>query len=331
VVHTAETSSQADLRARPILVTGSHRSGSTWVGRVLAAAPGAVYVDEPFNPMNPLGVSALAEGGVWFRYISAANEAEYIPKMKRVLSFDEPWSRLWWAQDHAPWPKDVVRKHGKPFIVRRYIKNLGYRLLNKRPILKDPIAIMSAEWLARTFNVQVVMMMRHPAAFVLSVKEKKWFFRYENFASQPALMADLLAPFAAEIDRFTSRGEDYDIIEGGSLQWRIIYHVAKRFMDANPSWIGMRHEDLSRDPAPMYRSMFERLNLDFTPAVEKEIAERSSEDNPLDGKSGELEKAKRNSKAIVEKWKTRLSAEEIKRIREATEDIAHHWYSDQDW
>jgi hypothetical protein len=38
-----------------ILVTGSHRSGSTWAGRVLALAPGTRYVQEPFNrETNPL-------------------------------------------------------------------------------------------------------------------------------------------------------------------------------------------------------------------------------------------------------------------------------------
>jgi hypothetical protein len=32
-----------------ILVTGSHRSGTTWVGKVLALAAGTRYVQEPFN------------------------------------------------------------------------------------------------------------------------------------------------------------------------------------------------------------------------------------------------------------------------------------------
>ena len=36
-------------RARPILVTGSHRSGSTWVGKMIASHPRVAYVEEPFN------------------------------------------------------------------------------------------------------------------------------------------------------------------------------------------------------------------------------------------------------------------------------------------
>ena len=36
-------------RNRPILVTGTQRSGSTWVGQMIASHPRVVYVWEPFN------------------------------------------------------------------------------------------------------------------------------------------------------------------------------------------------------------------------------------------------------------------------------------------
>src|SRR3954447_1155356 len=37
---------------RPILVTGSHRCGSTWGGRMIASPPRVGYVGEPFNAFN---------------------------------------------------------------------------------------------------------------------------------------------------------------------------------------------------------------------------------------------------------------------------------------
>ena len=33
-----------------VLVTGSHRSGTTWVGKILAEAPETCYLHEPFKP-----------------------------------------------------------------------------------------------------------------------------------------------------------------------------------------------------------------------------------------------------------------------------------------
>src|SRR5262249_44032191 len=123
-------------RERAILVTGSHRSGSTWLGRVLSAAPDVVYVHEPFSPLNPLGVACEAEGGVWFQYINHRNEAQYVPTLSRILGFDESFQRMWWALDHAPWPEDVVRRHGKKFIVKRYVTNMMHRAFGRRALLK---------------------------------------------------------------------------------------------------------------------------------------------------------------------------------------------------
>lgn len=42
----------------PILVTGSRRSGSTWVGNVLSLAAGTGYVHEPFNTKTRQGICA---------------------------------------------------------------------------------------------------------------------------------------------------------------------------------------------------------------------------------------------------------------------------------
>ena len=35
---------------QPVLISGSHRSGTTWVGMILDKAPGTFYIHEPFNP-----------------------------------------------------------------------------------------------------------------------------------------------------------------------------------------------------------------------------------------------------------------------------------------
>ena len=37
------------MKKKNILVTGSHRSGSTWLGKVITSSSDYVYVDEPFN------------------------------------------------------------------------------------------------------------------------------------------------------------------------------------------------------------------------------------------------------------------------------------------
>ena len=52
----------------PILVTGTHRSGSTWVGNVLGLAPGTGYVHEPFHCRCQPGI-CRAHFPHWFQYV----------------------------------------------------------------------------------------------------------------------------------------------------------------------------------------------------------------------------------------------------------------------
>ncbi len=62
------------MSQRPILVTGAHRSGTTWIGKMLALAPGVGYVHEPFSPLTAPGISG-APFDRFFAYVTAENAA----------------------------------------------------------------------------------------------------------------------------------------------------------------------------------------------------------------------------------------------------------------
>ncbi len=71
----------------------------------------------------------------------------------------------------------------------------GSRAAGRRgatPLVKDPIALFSAEWLAATFDMRVLVMIRHPAAFAASIRRRGWRHRFADFLEQPLLMRDLL-------------------------------------------------------------------------------------------------------------------------------------------
>jgi LPS sulfotransferase NodH len=56
------------MSAAPILVTGSAKSGTTWVGEMLAASGQIGYIREPFNPHRPLGISGIVTP-YWHMYV----------------------------------------------------------------------------------------------------------------------------------------------------------------------------------------------------------------------------------------------------------------------
>jgi hypothetical protein len=65
------------MNKKAILVTGSHRSGSTWVGKMIAQSPSVVYIHEPFNlEIGPCVGICSAKFNYWFTYISPENESQ---------------------------------------------------------------------------------------------------------------------------------------------------------------------------------------------------------------------------------------------------------------
>jgi hypothetical protein len=67
-------------------VTGSPRSGSTWVGNILGFAPNTGYVHEPFNRAKRPGVCRVVMPTNYV-YVTAENEAAYLPSLTDTLGW----------------------------------------------------------------------------------------------------------------------------------------------------------------------------------------------------------------------------------------------------
>ena len=67
----------------PILVTGSIRSGTTWVGKVLGTAPGVAVIHEPFNIDHQLGMFAHRWSHQYTYLTDGAPESETVEQALR--------------------------------------------------------------------------------------------------------------------------------------------------------------------------------------------------------------------------------------------------------
>ncbi|MFZ5820333.1 MAG: sulfotransferase [Chloroflexota bacterium] len=301
----------------PILVTGAHRTGTTWVGKMLAANPRAAYISEPLNAWRRPGVLG-APVEKWYTYLCEENEAAYLPAFRETLAFRYG---LWREVRALRSRKDALRM-GRDFAVF-----LRGRLLGQRPLLKDPFAVFSTPWFAERLGCQVVVTVRHPAAFASSLKRLDWPFDFRDLLGQPLLMRDWLEEDRAAMEAMPSD----DIIGQAALLWRMVYRVVGRTRERLPSLIIVRHEDLSRDPVPGYRALYEALGLPFTPQVEHTILNASSSENPTELSRKKVHAVKLDSRANLDNWKKRLGADEIERIRRVCGETAALFYPDSEW
>jgi hypothetical protein len=290
-------------KEKPILITGAHRSGTTWIGRVVASAPGIEYIHEPFNFYNQ---GKGFKPDFWFQYVAPENEAPVIDYFRSLVI-----------------PQNPPALVGSSRRARRFPE---YHPPKPRVLLKDPIAVFSAEWLASRIGMEVVVLIRHPAAFAVSIREKNWTCDFNHFLQQPLLMSDCLAPFREEIERIAAT--PHDILDEAALLWKMIYNRVRRYRQIRRNWLFLRHEDIAREPQRWFRAVFDHLHIRFSRTMQKTICDSSKEANPLDGGT---ESIHRNSRGLVKKWKNRLTPQEISRIRDGVGELATAYYSAWDW
>jgi hypothetical protein len=170
---------------------------------------------------------------------------------------------------------------------------------------------------------------RHPAAVVSSWKRLDWSFDFTNLLEQPALMRDLLEPFHAEMEAALSPGKD--LVDRVALLWRVIYSVVDHYRQRSLHVHIVRQEDLSRDPLREYASLYKALGLSFTGRAEAAVAASSASDNPTETRVDSPHETRIDSRANLENWRKRLTAEEVGRIKRATEITASTYYSEAEW
>jgi hypothetical protein len=302
---------------RPILVTGSHRSGSTWAGKSLALAPDTGYIHEPFNISTKFGVNP-SPFNHWFQYICEENSDSCIEVIRNVIQYGYPLASNLAGARTARMVARIVRDQGLSWL---------HKVRNDTPIVKDPIAVFSADWLSRTYDMNVLVMVRHPAAFCSSLKIKNWRFDFNHFLNQPLLMDRYLAGFDKEIREFVRN--EKDIIDQAILLWNCIHHTIRIYQQNHPHWLFVRHEELSNNPVEQFHSIYKKFDLEFTSRAKSIILRNSGANNPTEQQAGN--EFVRNSKVNISNWKKRLRKDEIERVMEKTHEISNNFYDAREW
>jgi hypothetical protein len=304
---------------KPILVTGGPRTGTTWVGRVIAKAHPVYYIHEPFNIGNrKCACGFKAEN--WFQCISMQND--HIAKTHFSHLCGPSFQRY-----NLLNLVEEFRLHNAKLTILRNLKNFVISIIKDRRLIKDPLAIFSTEWLASTFKMDVLVMVRHPAAFVNSYKNLNWTHPLSHFLNQPWLIKQYLAPFESQIHEHMAN--EQDLVDQAAFLWKLIYHTVLKYQRTYPNWIFVQYEYLSSNPVIEFRTIFDRLNLKFSKRISDFVAEITDSQNPVDTK--DPYSITRNSTGNVWKWRDQLSTREVERIKIVVSDIANEFYPESSW
>ncbi|MFI9560758.1 sulfotransferase [Nonomuraea endophytica] len=292
----------------PILVTGLPRSGTSWVGKMLAVGGELVYVNEPLNPQHPPGrCPGVLRASVThrFQYICDDNAADWLPAFRDTVRLRYRFLAELRA-NRSPYDLARMIRYGAAFT--------HGRLTGRRALLDDPFAVLSAGWFARTLGCRVIALVRDPVAFAASWRRLGWTVYFHELLEQPLLVRD-----HPEVEELRPLIGSQDHLAKAAALWR----VTRAVLDKTPEVLQVSYDKLAADPVNGFRALYSYTNLTWTPATEHRITRACLAEGTAErgfAWTGLSRTAYRpmNSRQALHNATRGLTSEEMSRVRHLT-------------
>ena len=156
---------------RTVVLAGTGRSGTTWVGDLLNSHNTYRVMFEPFHSRK----IPLLHDWSYRQYLRPDDTDEmYLSTARKILGGN---------------------------IRHSWIDQYNRRIVARRRLIKDIRAQLFLGWIKHHFpEIQIILLLRHPCAVANSKIKLNWETHLESFLSQPKLMTDFLAPFRRIIE-----------------------------------------------------------------------------------------------------------------------------------
>lgn len=311
--------------ARPVVVLGLPRSGTTWSARLVASAGHCRPVMEPDNEKtSPPAITAKRAVGRFPVLAPGQSEPAY--------------RRLWdWALSGAP---GSLALRGAGALLRGASEDeleglmSGHRSLrvaasdalarglpdsemdDRRPVVKSVHACLAAEWLAHEFAVEVVVVRRNPAGVLASWLELDLPDSDRALDRDPVVRTRYLEPWGIEDP---GRGR----VARAAWHLGLLSSALEDALARHPEWHVVEHEALCLDPHARLHALFSELDLTWTERVEELLAD---DDRPGTGFS-----THRRRLEVPGSWQTRLAETELAALHRELDGFPHQqWWRTAD-
>jgi len=291
---------------RCILVVGFPRSGTSWLAKCLSFAQGFTYYCEPDN------YDRVPEGEKRFTNLYLTGE------------HDDPAYRRLMTRACAGDIATAFTMKQDPGLLLRHLGRAGRRLGERFPILflrkrhvliKLVFANLNLAWFSANLPHAVQLcVLRHPCGQFESWNRLGWVPNPKSLLENPRLVADHLHPFTDLIRSATGYWE-----RAGAL-WAATVYVIHRQTQADGGRLIVSYEWLCGDPLGRFEALYGRLGLTWTKRAERFIRES---DHERDDRAYSM---KRPATKQVDKWKDRLSPNDIEACRRFVEPFGLPYY-----
>lgn len=227
-------------------LAGSGRSGTTWLGQVLAAPRGNALMFEPLRFWLERSPPDLTPP------ILGATERPYFRPDTPVPSWERHVDRILRGSGFTRRSLfSATRADDRPAALWRV-------LTGKRLLIKEIRSNLMVGWLARTFGLRVVLLLRHPCATVASQARLGWGTKrkvIDALLEQPELVQDHLKD---DLERLDSGALDTTAARLAA-RWAVENRVALAMAASDDRILPVAYEDLLVRPRPELERIFSFL------------------------------------------------------------------------
>ncbi len=327
---------------RPIVIVGLPRSGTTWSFQALWHAMGMRRIAEPDNEdKNPAAIHgkhglgrypSLVPGDrspayhrLWEWILTGGYETRRSRTARRIMApgaddriFDGRLDPVTWLA--ATVARDPRPGRGPAKGVPTQPVPAGQPVLppeDLRVITKSIHAQLAITWLSAEFDIDVLVLLRHPANVLASwMKVNLKDARNTTLETRPEIRSRFVEPWGVPLP-------GPDPVE--RMCWRIGLLVAalEEAVASNPQWRVASHEALCLDPFSEFRTLYDQLGLEWSPATEEYL--RSHD------RRGEGFQVTRVASELPDAWQRRLDDDHLATLRRVLAWFPITQWTDQDF
>lgn len=299
-----------------ILILGSSRSGTTWVGKIFESHPNVLYRHEPDIGLRTDHLPPMCNDIDTYRdaahtYLSQLVNVRQIKTVGSPPIFDHPY-----------------RNPALSSLRKMYIRALavGERVLPQLSKWDIPdfigdaqpqIVIKSVSALGRAGvfaaalpDSHIVHIIRHPCGHVGSVLRGRQLGKLGEFP-----LGFEQADTALEYDLTQEKLAAMPVIEQAAWRWVVINHKAMRDTHGNPKVMQLRYEDLCAAPIEVSKRLMEFTGMNWAPETDEFLQSSTRSD-----KTETFFTVFRDPLAAAQKWQQELTPEQIDTIMNIVRD-----------
>lgn len=229
-----------------IIITGSPRSGTTWLAEIFQKEPGSYMLFEPLSLRNE---KFKVIGFDW---------RQHIPEQKKWPEAKNIFSELFEGKYITPW----MISHSDPY----KLKDCNFF------ILKFVRANLLLPWIINNFERErlPVYIYRNPHDVVKSQMQNFWNVTNSNFVLPKSRFAEnyynqfenIIQSVSTPTQQLTAR-------------WCLDNYYLLTHPDNNLKWITVNYDQLIKEPENELRKIYSRWNKSFDPEIIKAIQQKS--------------------------------------------------------